>query len=135
MVPPPLDLDKLGAPAAQTIDTQQQETVTKPTQPTSQTTTQVTNASQVTESVSDIVAKGVHANVYQVELGHDTNVLNRKTQKIETIDKGSRIQIFATTTAFGKLFVYVFNGSPCQILQAEINDGEIINIVPKKQKT
>ena len=135
MVPPPLDLDKLGAPAAQTIDTQQQETVTKPTQPTSQTTTQVTNASQVTESVSDIVAKGVHANVYQVELGHDTNVLNRKTQKIETIDKGSRIQIFATTTAFGQFFVCVFNGAPCQILQAEINDGEIRNIVPKKQKT
>ena len=59
-----------------------------------------TTLEQNAETVSNTVAKGIHANIYKVELGHNTNVLDQTTGKVETIDKGSIITIYATAVAF-----------------------------------
>ena len=95
---------KLGAPATQTTtDTQQQGTITKPTQPTSQSTTQETNTGKV-ESGGDIVAKGISTNIYQIVLGHDTNVLNTEKRIVEIITQGTQITIYNVITMFDMFF-------------------------------
>ena len=134
VVPPPLDLSKLGAPATQTItDTQQQETITKPTQPTSQSTTQETNAGQV-ESGGDIVAKGISTNIYQIVLGHDTNVLNTEKRIVEIITQGTQITIYNVITCYETFFVFLHNDTIYNVLKSEISDCVIKNVVAKKRK-
>ena len=134
VVPPPLDLSKLGAPATQTItDTQQQETITKPTQPTSQSTTQETNAGKV-ESGGDIVAKGISTNIYQIVLGHDTNVLNTEKRKVEIITEGTQVTIYNVITMFDMFFVFLHNDTIYNVLKSEISDCVIKNVVAKKRK-
>ena len=92
-----------------------------------------TTLEQNAETVSNTVAKGIHANIYKVELGHNTNVLNQTTGKVETIEKGSIITIYATAVAFEKMFVFIFNDTKYHLLQTEIDDGMIKKIVPRNQ--
>ncbi len=51
-------------------------------------------------SVPCTVARGLHTNVYQVELGHSVTVKNMKTQTLETIEKGSLVWVFDEITEF-----------------------------------
>ena len=53
-----------------------------------------------TLSDADVLARGIHANVYRIVLGHNTNVLNTETRKVEIINKGTEITIYKVLTCF-----------------------------------
>ena len=59
-------------------------------------------------SVPCTVARGLHTNVYQVELGHSVTVKNMKTQTLETIEKGSLVWVFDEITEFEYFFKFVY---------------------------
>ena len=85
----------------------------------------------------DTVSKGIHENVYQVELGSNARVLNIETNTIESIDKGTLITIYAETIEYAlKSFKFMQKTTPaaCQIIQTDIDDGVIRTVTPKPKK-
>ena len=123
-------------PVSQTAVTTQQQTATTTQQETTTTTRQeITTTTQQhgqTEvSVPGTVARGLHANVYQVELGHTLTVKNMKTQKLEAIEKGTLIWIYDAVTEFEHWFKFIYANQTYQALQSEIEDGVIRTISPK----
>ena len=123
-------------PVSQTAITTQQQTATTTQQETTTTTRQeITTTTQQhgqTEvSVPGTVARGLHANVYQVELGHTLTVKNIKTQRSEAIEKGTLIWIYDAVTEFEHWFKFIYANQTYQALQSEIEDGVIRTISPK----
>ena len=85
-------------------------------------------------SVPCTVARGLHTNVYQVELGHSVTVKNMKTQTLETIEKGSLVWVFDEITEFEYFFKFVYANQIYQTLQSDLNDGVTRDLQPKKPK-
>ena len=71
------------------------------------------------------------ANIYQVELGHDVNVVDKTTSKCYRIAKGSTIVIYAATVEFERYFEFVMNEVVYRVLQTEIDDGVIKSTIAK----
>jgi hypothetical protein len=119
-----------GTTTKQTTTTTQQKTTTTTQQKTTTTTQQ--------ETATSVMVRGLHANVYQVELGHDvaaTPTVSTKKLHIDTIKKGTRLWVFEAVTQFQHCFKFIHkNGGVYQALQSEFDDGTIRASQPKPKQ-
>ena len=86
-----------------------------------------------TLSDADVLARGIHANVYRIVLGHNTNVLNTETRKVEIINIGTQVTIYNVITCYETFFVFLHKDVIYNILQSEIYDCVITTVVPKQR--
>ena len=107
-------------------NTQQQEITARTTG------SQNTTRTQQQETVAATVVAGLRTHVFQVELGRNIAAIERATNKHVTLEKGTRISIFKAETLFDPFFVVVVHDIIYRVLQADVNDGQIRSIVPKR---